>query len=179
MELAILLRTIVVLGEGGSYCRHVGMHESTASHSEDGRKEKRDLASLLAEKEQLFWQGIQRRVSGMQMCRNPAIDPGDRVTIGRNAGSIADTSADEEHIGCDTRCIPGIVDVGGGVDAGRPGHGGARNEVLSGATSAAVISELSELLAVFRLLASRSLLSRGSEAALEDVVFPAVLSRRR
>ncbi|CAB1117270.1 unnamed protein product [Ectocarpus sp. CCAP 1310/34] len=64
---------------------------------------------------------------------------------------------------------------GGGGDGGRNGGGG------HGHRSAApdAVSELSELLRIFQLLATYSLLSAKNSAALEALVFPAALSRRR
>lgn len=61
---------------------------------------------------------------------------------------------------------------------GGGGGGGGRDQRLPPVVSAAV-SELSELLRVFRLLASRSLVSPETGAALEALVFPTALSRRR
>lgn len=67
------------------------------------------------------------------------------------------------------------------------GGGGAEvNDVCGGfdvptrrAEKPTADSELPELLGIFRLLASRSLLSRDDGMALETLVFPSALSRRR
>eukprot|EP00752_Nemacystus_decipiens_P014731 g13119.t2 len=66
---------------------------------------------------------------------------------------------------------------GGGEDGG--GGRGERAAEVAMVSSEAAVSELSELLGVFRLLASRSLVSPESSAALEALVFPTALSRRR
>lgn len=68
---------------------------------------------------------------------------------------------------------------GGGGDHCRRGGGEAPVVSVSVSASEAAVSELSELLHVFRLLASRSLVSPEKSAALEALVFPAALSRRR
>lgn len=67
------------------------------------------------------------------------------------------------------------------------GGGGAEvNDVRGGfdvlikrAEKTTADSELPELLGIFRLLASRSLLPRDNGMALEALVFPSALSRRR
>lgn len=64
---------------------------------------------------------------------------------------------------------------GGEEDGGR-GRGRRRSRRRR---APPVVSELSELLRVFRLLASRSLVSPENGVALEGLVFPAALSRRR
>lgn len=112
-----------------------------------------------------------------------ALGPGARGERGRRS-ALSDVGHCGAEAGTDGLSVMEVddesavdVSVGGALGSGGGRTGGVSDDRATAASEA--IAELSELLPVFRLLAARSLISSENSAALEALVFPVALSRRR
>lgn len=145
-----MLRTIALLGEANGDAGVDG-RVPRGTHDERPRKGGRnDQSSLLAGSQQIFWGRLEQQME----------------IVGHH-GCIANRTTSTALCGPSTS--------GGGADATTNMNG----ETGEGAILSRAISELAELLRIFQLLAIRSLLSPENEMALETLVFPSALSRRR
>lgn len=101
----------------------------------------------------------------------------DNTENGAGGGRRCDSPRESESLVDRSDDVGSSVGDGGGTEVdGACGGFDVRDERTEKSTAD---SELPELLGIFRLLASRSLLPRDNGAALEALVFPAALSRRR
>ncbi|CAM9634972.1 unnamed protein product [Ectocarpus fasciculatus] len=176
----VLLRTLALLAEasgnvsnriderdgagqpGGSSNR-----ERLAGRSgQHGAGDREEQLRTLAGSQGLFWRRLEQRMEDIERDERgeEARGRGQERDLGQLRRRGLGVSVEQYH--------GGVGGVGGGVRSGRGDH-----DHRSAAPDA--ISELSELLRVFQLLATRSLLSPENSAALEALVFPAALSRRR
>lgn len=172
------MRTLALLAEASGHVENgvderngarqaSGSRERIARRSgQHGAGEREEQLRTLAGSQGMFWRRLEQRMKDIERDERGK-DTGGRGEEGdlgqlrrRGLGS----SVEQYHGGS-----------GGGGGGGGSGRGGHSHR--SAAPDA--VSELSELLRIFQLLASRSLLSPDNSAALEALVFPAALSRRR
>lgn len=174
---SVLLRTLALLAEASGHAKN-GVDERNGARQPGGSSNRERLAGrsgqhgagneeeqlrTLAGSQGLFWRRLEQRMEDIERDERGEETggrgvEGDRGQLSRRGLGV---SVEQYH--------------GGGRDGG--GNGGGGHGHRSAASDA--VSELSELLRIFQLLATRSLLSPENSAALEALVFPAALSRRR
>ncbi|CAM9335263.1 unnamed protein product, partial [Ectocarpus sp. 8 AP-2014] len=166
----VLLRTLALLAEASGHAKN-GVDDRNGARQPGGSSNRERLAGrsgqhgagdeeeqlrTLAGSQGLFWRRLEQRMEDIERDERGEETggrgvEGDRGQLRRRGLGV---SVEQYH--------------GGG--GGGYGHRSAASDT---------ISELSELLRMFQLLATRSLLSPENSAALEALVFPAALSRRR
>ncbi|CAN0042510.1 unnamed protein product [Ectocarpus sp. 6 AP-2014] len=166
----VLLRTLALLAEATGLAKN-GVDEQNGARQPGGSSNRERLAGrsgqhgagdeeeqlrTLAGSQGLFWRRLEQRMEDIERDERGEETggrgvAGDRGQLRRRGLGV---SVEQYH--------------GGG--GGGHGHRSAASDA---------VSELSELLRMFQLLATRSLLSPENSAALEALVFPAALSRRR
>lgn len=148
----ILLRTLTLLGE-------------TRSKESQNGCVSLDQARLLRSNQALFWGRLKQRMGDIEREGARKSGPGQQPEE-----TILDSSYDDA---ADDRTSDMEIDE----EVPRSGRR-EQTMIIAGNESTAVL-ECAELLRVFRLMATLSLLSRDGLVELESLVFPSALSRRR
>lgn len=159
-----MLRAMSLLGEASGISVPQGRGQMEVRQG--GGNHTYDTACILAESQHLFWQRLERLMEEVERHEN-----------GEGGGRRCDSPDESES--SNGRSFGAGGNESGGGDAEVNDARGGFDVPDKRAEKPAADSELPELLGIFRLLASRSLLPRDNGMALEALVFPSALSRRR